>query len=124
MTLDLSLIKQGAKLHLRDGSVLVCGKHARVCTEYIHDDYGDVWFLSGSKMLCEPNHPRDIIRIEPAPEPVKIVGYINVNESNLMYAYSTLADAHECRSPNRIDCLEITYTVGQGATVRSVFNDA
>lgn len=124
MTLDLSLIKKGAKLHLRDGSVLVCGPKAYATHEtIIYDGVCMIWCSEG--YIRHPEQKaRDIIRIEPAPEPVKIVGYINVNENKRIFAYSTLKDAHDYRSPNRIDCLEITYTVGQGATVRSVLNDA
>lgn len=59
----------------------------------------------------------DIISYKPAPKPVTVKRWVNINESpQLDNLFHTRADANDCSKRDRIACveIEITYTPGEG----------
>jgi hypothetical protein len=65
--------------------------------------------------------PFDIIEIEAAPKPVMFKVYLNVFKDGFSsYMHERLDLSKNEQTASKIDTLEITYTVGEGTTVRSV----
>jgi hypothetical protein len=126
--IDWSLAKKGAILNLENG-----GKITLPVDCIIDDSRVKVFYQNNDFLIYDLNgryvnvlSPFDIISITPAPEPKKIVGYVNVygeidnDATEGVYFGSLVENLEELNIFIPLDTLEITWTEGGTPTIKSV----
>lgn len=73
-----------------------------------------VFFMLNGRKVGYLESPFDIIALEPAPEPLRVEGWVNVYPNRLSRLQKSHDEAESNRYPDSIDCRHIAYIEGKG----------